>query len=166
MQPFFSYRYNDMNLFSFSNLCSLKFVNRYIFIQFSKTFGLLALLTGASAFAPSNLGARTSTAISFEYGEYDEKLWGSEAKDDVYAKWDPNSPRSTRNFNPYETWEGNSPDASGIFPGESWYKDPVRPDVSYAIMLEEKAAAEQRDANPKPGDVPGAPGCKNKGAQY
>ena len=143
-----------------------KISKRSYLFQFSKTFGLLALITGASAFAPSNLGARTSTAISFEFGEYDEKLWGSEAKDDVYAKWDPNSPRSTRNFNPYETWEGNSPDASGIYPGESRYKDPVRPDVSYAIMLVEKAAAEERLANPKAGDAPGAPGCKNKGAQY
>ena len=166
MQPFFSDRYNDMNLFSFSNPSSLKFSIFFISFQFSKTFGLLALLTGASAFAPSNLGARTSTAISFEYGEYDEKMWGTEAKDDVYAKWDPNSPRTTRNFNPYETWEGNSPDASGIFPGENRYKDPVRPDVSYAQMLAEKEAAAQREANPKPGDVPGAPGCKNKASQF
>lgn len=31
---------------------------------------------------------------------------------------DPNAPRSTRNFNPFETFKGNSPDASGIYPGE------------------------------------------------
>jgi hypothetical protein len=99
--------------------------------------------------------------VFFDYGEYDDKLWGNEAKKDVYAKWDPSSPRSTTNFNPFETFLGNSPDASGIFPGENRYKDPQRPDVSYAIMLVEKAEIEERLANPKAGDVPGAPGCKN-----
>jgi len=88
-------------------------------------------------------------------------LWDNEAKKDVYSTWDPNSPRSVANFNPFETFKGNSPDASGIFPGESFYKDPVRPDVSYAIMLVEKAEIEERNANPKAGDVPGAPGCMN-----
>ena len=106
-------------------------------------------------------GARLSTAVNFEYGEYDEKMWDQAAKNDVYAKWDPNSPRSTRNFNPFETFGGNSPDASGIYPGEGRYKDPIRPDVSYASMMAEKAENEARAANPKPGDVPGAPGCKN-----
>jgi len=100
-------------------------------------------------------------AGGFVYGEYDEKLWDNAAKNDVYAKWDPNSPRSTRNFNPFETFGGNSPDASGIYPGENRYKDPIRGDVSYAIMMAEKAEAEERAANPKPGNVPGAPGCKN-----
>merc|ERR1719251_699103 len=129
--------------------------------MYSKTLATLALATGASAFAPSSFGARTSTAVFFEYGEYDEKMWDNEAKKDVYAKWDPNAPRSTRNFNPFETFGGNSPDASGIYPGEMRYKDPVRPDVSYASMLAEKAELEQIEANPKAGDVPGAPGCKN-----
>eukprot|EP00566_Odontella_aurita_P027896 CAMPEP_0113569780 /NCGR_PEP_ID=MMETSP0015_2-20120614/24602_1 /TAXON_ID=2838 /ORGANISM="Odontella" /LENGTH=193 /DNA_ID=CAMNT_0000472485 /DNA_START=154 /DNA_END=731 /DNA_ORIENTATION=+ /assembly_acc=CAM_ASM_000160 len=87
----------------------------------------------------------------FTYGEYDEVMWDNDAKKDVYNKWDPSSPRSTRNFNPFETWEGNSPDASGIYPGENRYKDPIRPDISYAIMLEEKAEAEERNASPKAG---------------
>jgi hypothetical protein len=65
------------------------------------------------------------------------------------------------NFNPFETFLGNSPDASGIFPGEPFYKDPQRPDVSYAIMLAEKAEFAERAAAPKAGDTPGAPGCKN-----
>ncbi len=46
------------------------------------------------------------------------------------------------------------------------YKDPVRPDVNFAIMMAEKAEAEQRAANPKPGDAPGAPGCKNGAKQF
>ena len=80
------------------------------------------------------------------------------AKEVVYAAWDPKQPRSTKNFNPFETFEGNSPDASGIFPGESRYKDPVRPDVSYAIMLVEKARLEEIAAAPK--YVVGDPGLK------
>ena len=88
-------------------------------------------------------------------------MWDNDAKKDVYAKWDPATPRSTMNFNPFETFDGNSPDASGIFPGEPFYKDPTRGDISYAIMLAEKAEAEERAANPKAGDVPGCAGCRN-----
>lgn len=65
------------------------------------------------------------------------------------------------NFNPFETYEGNSPDASGKYPGEPFYKDPKRGDVSFQIMLEEKKEAEERAANPKAGDAPGCPGCRN-----
>jgi hypothetical protein len=65
------------------------------------------------------------------------------------------------NFNPFETFGGNSPDASGKFPGEPFYKDPKRGDISYAIMQAEKAEADERAANPKAGDVPGCAGCRN-----
>ena len=54
-----------------------------------------------------------------------------------------------------ETFGGNSPDASGIYPGELRYKDPIRGDVSYAQMQEEKADLEAMAANPKPGEAPG-----------
>jgi hypothetical protein len=131
------------------------------YTQYAKTLALIALVTGANAFAPASFGVRSATRLFFEYGEYDEKLWDNDAKKEVYNKWDPNSPRSTRNFNPFETWNGNSPDASGIYPGEPRYKDPIRPDVNFAIMMAERAEAEERAANPKPGDVPGAPGRKN-----
>ena len=88
-------------------------------------------------------------------------MWDNPSKLDTYAKWDPATPRSTRNFNPFETFGGNSPDASGIYPGEMRYKDPQRPDVNFAIMMAERAEMDERNANPKAGDVPGAPGCKN-----
>merc|ERR1719223_400949 len=127
----------------------------------SKTLAVLALATSASAFAPSTFGARTSTAMFFEYGEFDGKMWDNDAKKEVYAKWDPATPRSTTNFNPFETFGGNSPDASGIYPGENRYKDPIRPDVNFQQMMAERAEADERAASPKPGDVPGAPGCKN-----
>lgn len=129
-------------------------------VQF-KLVAISALFASASAFAPSQFGARVSTSLNIEYGEYDEKLWDNDAKKVIYGKWDPNAPRSTTNFNPFETFGGNSPDASGIYPGEAFYKDPIRGDVSFAIMMAEKAEAEERAANPKPGNVPGCPGCKN-----
>lgn len=129
-----------------------------------KILAVLALAVSASAFAPATFGTRTvSTRVysDWVYGEYDEKLWDYEAKKVIYAKWDPSKPRSTLNFNPFETWDGNSPDASGIYPGENRYKDPKRGDVSFAIMMAERAESDARTANPKPGSAPGCPGCRN-----
>lgn len=131
--------------------------------QFTKVVALSALIAGASAFttSPAFGVGRKSTAVYFEYGEYDEKLWDNDAKKDVYGKWDPSQPRTSKNFNPFETFDGNSPDASGKYPGEKWYKDPIRGDVSFTLMMEERKEAEEREKNPKPGDVPGCPGCRN-----
>jgi hypothetical protein len=154
------YLYFYANIFLTSLFTLLRAFHCYL-PQYTKTLFLIALVSGANAFAPASFGARSSTKLFFEYGEYDEKLWDNEAKKDVYNRWDPNSPRSTRNFNPFETFNGNSPDASGIYPGEPRYKDPIRPDINFAIMMAERAEAEERAANPKPGDAPGAPGCKN-----
>lgn len=126
-----------------------------------KSLAVIALAASANAFAPSTFGVRTSTAVFFEYGEFDDKMWDNDAKKAVYEKWDPSSPRSSTNFNPFETFGGNSPDASGVYPGESFYKDPMRGDVSFAIMMAEKAEIEERTANPKAGDAPGCAGCKN-----
>merc|ERR1719384_32974 len=126
-----------------------------------KSLAVLSLAASASAFAPNTFGVRQSTAVFFDYGKYDDQLFDNEAKKDVYASWDPNAPRTSKNFNPFETFEGNSPDASGVYPGEPFYKDPMRGDANFQTMMAERAEAEERAANPKPGDVPGAPGCKN-----
>ncbi|KAL7474658.1 hypothetical protein ACHAW6_000622 [Cyclotella cf. meneghiniana] len=107
------------------------------------------------------MNARMPTKLNFEYGAYDGKLWDQVSKKDVYNMWDPNAPRSTRNFNPFETYKGNSCDASGIFPGEPRYKDPIRGDANFQTMMAERADAEERAANPKAGNQPGCPGCKN-----
>ena len=125
-----------------------------------KTAILALTVAGAAAFAPVQT-PRVSTALNLEYGKYDDQLWDNNAKKEIYAAWDPNTPRSVDNFNPFETWDGNSPDASGFYPGEIRYKDPARGDVSFDIMMAERAEAEQRAANPKPGDAPGCPGCRN-----
>ena len=107
------------------------------------------------AAAPAPAAAAPAAAApadgSFTYGKYDEQLWDHAAKKDVYATFDPNAPRSTQNFNPFETFEGNSPDASGIYPGENRYKDPIRGDVNFQQMMDEKADMEEMAANPKPG---------------
>jgi len=120
----------------------------------------LALVASASAFMPA-MNTRVPTHLNFEYGEYDDKLWDHAAKKVVYGKWDPASPRSSMNFNPFETFKGNSPDASGVFPGLPRYKDPMRGDVSFAIMMEEKADIEEMTTNPKAGSEPGCAGCMN-----
>ena len=121
----------------------------------------LAALASASAFAPQPFGARTATAVFNNFGEYDNKMWDNDAKKDIYGKWAPATARSPMNFNPFETFEGNSPDCSGRYPGEPFYKDPARGDVSYQIMMDERKEAEARVAAPKAGDTPGCPGCRN-----
>mmetsp|Transcript_2713 Transcript_2713/g.6066 ORF Transcript_2713/g.6066 Transcript_2713/m.6066 type:complete len:129 (+) Transcript_2713:526-912(+) len=127
-----------------------------------KVIASLALVASASAFVPAtNMVASTRLNAEMVWGEYDDKMWDNDAKKEVYAKWDPTAPRTGLNFNPFETFGGNSPDASGIYPGENRYKDPKRGDVSYAIMLIEKAEIEERIENPKAGEEPGCPGCKN-----
>ena len=114
------------------------------------------------AAAPAPVAAAPSAAgAAGDYGKYDDCLYDSNAKKEIYAAWDPNAPRSPANFNPFETWDGNSPDASGFYPGEIRYKDPQRGDISFAIMMEERAEADERAANPKPGDAPGCAGCRN-----
>jgi uncharacterized surface protein with fasciclin (FAS1) repeats len=93
-------------------------------------------------------------------GKYEGSVWDMAAKLDVYGEWNPATPRSAANFSPFETWEGNSPDCSGFFPGEGRYKDPARPDVSYAIMQAERVILDEMTANPKPGFTPGCAGCR------
>ena len=88
---------------------------------------MLSFHLAPAAAAPA--AAAPAAAGGFQYGEYDEKLWAQVSKKAVYNKWDPNSPRSTRNFNPFETFKGNSCDASGIYPGE------VRSHVIFSLVL-------------------------------
>jgi hypothetical protein len=131
--------------------------------QYTNAIAIIALAASASAFAPAaTFGVRTSMLYSADMGvgEYDGQLWDNEAKKIIYAKWNPAAARNPMNFNPFETWEGNSPDCSGYYPGEGRYKDPMRGDVSFAIMMSERAEMETRQANPKAGEKAGCTGCR------
>ena len=91
-----------------------------------------------------------------------DNIWGFDAQKSVFDSWDPEKARDYENFNPFErNTDGNACDASGYFPGEGKYSDPQRPDVDFAAMMAEKTAMAEIEANPKAGDVPGAPGRLN-----
>ena len=77
---------------------------------------------------------------------------------DIFGAWDPETPRGETNFNPFEqNKDGNSCDCSGYFPGEGKYKDPQRPDMNFAKMMEEKEIMEKINADPK-NQLTGKPG--------
>merc|ERR1712094_33386 len=85
-------------------------------------------------------------------GKYEGQIFGFPEKKDLWENWDPNSPRSETNFNPFErNADGNACDCSGYFPGEGKYPDPARPDVDFAAMMAEKTAMAEIEANPKAG---------------
>lgn len=115
-----------------------------------------ALFGSAAAFVPSAMLKR-STHLGMS--KYDGQTWDFDAMLDVYNMWDPNMPRSEDNFNPFEkNKDGNQADPNGYYPGDGKYKDPIRPDTNFEQVMKEQAALKDIRANPKPGDVPGAPG--------
>ena len=78
-------------------------------------------------------------------------VWGFDRQKVIFEAWDPESPRTYTNFNPFErNLDGAKADANGCFPGESrGYQPPLRPDVSFAQMQEEKVSQARR-ARPAP----------------
>merc|ERR1719426_346953 len=114
------------------------------------------MCSSAVAFAPQS--APKASVVVYADGKYDGKLWDMDAKKDVWGEWDPSSPRSETNFNPFErNPDGNGCDCSGYFPGEGKYKDPERPDMNFAKMMEEKEIMEKINADPK-NQLTGKPG--------
>merc|ERR1719152_933592 len=87
-------------------------------------------------------------------------IWGFERQKEIFLAWDPDSPRTYTNFNPFErNLDGAKADANGCFPGESrGYQPPNRPDVSYAQMQEEKKKLDELAQHPNWGKK-GCPGC-------
>ena len=68
------------------------------------------------------------TAAFAGAGKYEGMEFGFPEKKDLWENWDPNSPRSETNFNPFErNTDGNACDASGYFPGEGKYPTPSAP---------------------------------------
>ena len=111
---------------------------------------LVALLAvAAQAFSPM-AAPKAIRTINFAEGKYDGQLWDMDAKLDIFGAWDPETPRGETNFNPFEqNKDGNSCDCSGYFPGEGKYKDPQRPDMNFAKMMEEKEIMEKLSTDAK-----------------
>jgi hypothetical protein len=114
---------------------------------------LVALFGSAAAFAPAQRTWTAPRTVVFGGGgKYEDMEWGLPQKLDVYEAWNPSTPRSPTNFNPFEKDDtGNNCDSSGYFPGEAKYKDPIRPDANFATMTAERENMEKVSANPKPG---------------
>lgn len=81
-------------------------------------------------------------------------------------RWDPNSPRTYTNFNPFErNYDGSKCDYNGCFPGDSrGYKSPNRPWTNWESMQEEKLKLEELKKHPNWG-LKGCPGCYSLGWQ-
>jgi hypothetical protein len=104
----------------------------------------------AAAPAPAAVTTGAVGSGPFDLAAYDG-IWGIEAKEHVFNNWDPSSPRTYTNFNPFErNDEGAMCDFNGCFPGQSrGYKSPKRPDQSWAIMQAEKEKMAELATNPK-----------------
>ena len=96
-------------------------------------------------------------------GDAYEGVWGMPWKTAVFQAWDPESPRTYTNFNPFErNDEAAQCDENGCFPGQSrGYKVPTRPDASWAIMQAEAAEMDKLKEDPK-FSVTGKPGNFNR----
>jgi hypothetical protein len=69
----------------------------------------------------------------------------------MFNQWDPESPRTYTNFNPFERNDESAMcDFNGCFPGQSrGYKSPIRPDQSWDIMQKERAMMDELAKQPK-----------------
>jgi hypothetical protein len=86
-------------------------------------------------------------------------IWSLEAKTAMFNQWDPESPRTYTNFNPFErNDESAQADIHGCFPGQSrGYQSPIRPETSWAIMEAEKVKMDELKLLPK-FNIKGRPG--------
>ena len=116
--------------------------------------GASALQVGVAARAPHTVSPQMADISAFD------NIWGIEAKMAIYDQWDPEKPRDYNNFNPFERNDESAQcDTNGCFPGQSrGYKSPLRPDVNWAKMQEEKVKLEAIQKDPKWGTT-GKPGC-------
>merc|ERR1719198_756446 len=104
---------------------------------------VLGLQQGA---APSALSRSSKIGMSRYTGE----IWDIPAKQAIFAEWDPEAQRTYDNFNPFERDSvGNACDTNGKFPGETAYKDPIRPDVNFAQMQADRETMAEIMKDPK-----------------
>ena len=115
--------------------------------------------TPDAAIAAAAPAAAAPAAAAAPSGEWDG-IWGFDRQKEIFLQWNPDAPRTYTNFNPFErNLDGAKADENGCFPGESrGYKSPNRPDVSWAIMQEEKLKLEELSKHPNWG-LKGKPGC-------
>jgi len=101
---------------------------------------------------------RSGDVQMYDISKWDN-IWGMEAKTACFNDWDPEKPRDYDNFNPFERNDESAMcDTNGCFPGQSkGYKSPIRPDQSWEIMQQERAAMDELEKDPK-FSVKGKPG--------
>jgi hypothetical protein len=118
---------------------------------------------GGAAAAPAPPPAAAGAGGFPDIDALFDGIWGIDAKTAVFNVWDPESPRTYTNFNPFErNDEAAMCDVNGCFPGQSrGYKVPNRPDTSWAIMQAEAAEMDKLKADPK-FSVTGKPGNFNR----
>ena len=112
---------------------------------------------GAAPAAPAPAAAAAAPAA--DLGDWDG-IWGFDRQKQIFLQWDPDSPRTYTNFNPFErNLDGAKCDANGCFPGESrGYQPPNRPDASWDIMQAEKIKMDELSQHPNWG-LKGKAGC-------
>jgi len=60
-------------------------------------------------------------------------------RQDVLSMYDPSQPWSETNFDPFKRDKtGNACDASGYYPGDKNYKDPIRPQMSFEEYMKSR----------------------------
>jgi len=128
-------------------------------VQQGSTWSDIAMLAVVGAAVGGAIGyaakareeARASDAQMIELPEEFGGIWSFEAKKWVYDKWDPESPRTYDNFNPFERNDESAMcDTNGCFPGQSrGYKSPIRPDQSWDIMQKERQLMDELAKEPK-----------------
>merc|ERR1740138_367127 len=120
----------------------------------SASSGLVMTTAARPAVQVRNVAPQMADISAFD------EIWGFEAQKAIFDAWNPEKPRDYDNFNPFErNLDGAKCDFNGCFPGESrGYKSPLRPDVNWASMQEEKVKLEALQSDPKWG-LSGKPGC-------
>ena len=135
-----------------------RFLMLALFVAFTNAF-MAPVLSSKVSMSKVRMDATRDPAPCSTDADWDG-IWGFDRQKQVFEAWNPDSPRTYTNFNPYErNLDGAKCDPNGCFPGESrGYMPPNRPDVSYGQMQEEKIALEELAKHPNWGKK-GCAGC-------
>jgi len=141
-----------------SSSVMFRFLVIAMFIALTSAF--MAPVAPRSMLSMSKVSMQVDEATRDASKEAWDGIWGFDRQKEVFLEWNPDAPRTYSNFNPFErNLDGAKADENGCFPGESrGYKSPNRPDVSWAIMQEEKLKLEELSKHPNWG-LKGKAGC-------